>query len=98
MDKENPDINELIVRLQARLSLCEAELRAQNALIKALIATHLGPDVVLDAFGRYTERSVSAALASTNEDQSIAAFENFRDHWLEWIRPHAEAALRRQHR
>lgn len=95
MEKENPDTDEAIAKLQTRLTLCEAELRAQNALIKALIATHLGPDVVLEAFERYTERSVSAALASTNEDEAIAAFEQFRDRWSDWMRPHAEDARRR---
>ncbi|KPD17244.1 hypothetical protein ADM96_20230 [Burkholderia sp. ST111] len=99
MDENNepgktPEMVE-IERLQIAVALCRAEVLAQNAMIKALIATHLGADVVMDAFAQYSERSVSGALASTVEDGSISAFEQFRDFWLDWIRPHAEDAKRR---
>lgn len=87
---KTPEMTE-IERLRAAIDLCRAEILAQNAMIKALIATHLGPDVVMDAFVRYTEQSVSGALASTTEETSISAFEHFRDYWLNWIRPHADS-------
>lgn len=71
--------------LKTQLNLVRAELLAQNALLKAVIQTHLAPDILREAFMSISEKSVSHALGSSATDDSIAAFEFFRDKWLEWL-------------
>lgn len=81
-----------IEQLAYRLSLCEAELRAQNAMIRALILCHPAPDLVEEAFEQCAERSISGALGSASTDASIRAFEFFRNAWLDFLGPGARRA------
>jgi len=79
--------NEELSKLATQVMLIRAELLAQNTMLKAMIQTHPVPDVLRDAFVSGSEKSVSIALGSQTADGSIAAFEFFRDRWLEWLPP-----------
>ncbi|ABE29893.1 hypothetical protein DR64_772 [Paraburkholderia xenovorans LB400] len=81
-----------IEQLTFRLTLCEAEVRAQNAMIRALIACHSHPDLLEEAFARCCERGISNALQSPSSDASIFAFEHFQSAWEEFLHPLAQAA------
>ncbi|MDN7544788.1 hypothetical protein [Burkholderia cenocepacia] len=78
--------NEKIESLEKRIELCEASSRAQMEVIRALIATHPNPNVVLEAFIDFSEHATALALGTPTTDSSLAAYAMFRANWEEWLR------------